>query len=149
EVDSILIDEARVPLIISGPVTVSSHQYEKFRPLVDQLVKKQGLLCNRLVSEASQLFEEGKAEEAAHVMVKVKWGQTRNKGLMRMMEDPEKRKAIEKTELSFVTDARKEEMWRLKEELFFTIDERAHDADLTEQGREFMSPGDPNAFVLP
>src|SRR6516165_10064444 len=29
EVDSILIDEARTPLFISGPATVSSHQYDK------------------------------------------------------------------------------------------------------------------------
>jgi preprotein translocase subunit SecA len=65
------------------------------------------------------------------------------------MEDPEKRKAIEKMELSFYADVRKEEMWRLKEELYFTIDQRAHEADLTEQGRLFMSPGDPDAFVLP
>jgi preprotein translocase subunit SecA len=52
-------------------------------------------------------------------------------------------------ELSFYADVRKEEMWKLKEELFFNIDQRAHEADLTEQGREFMNPGDPNAFMLP
>jgi len=149
EVDSILIDEARVPLIISGPVTVSTHQYDKFRPIVDQLVKKQALLCNRLVSDANQLFEQGKNEEASHVMVKVKWAQPRNKGLMKAMEDPERRKAIEKTELSFFTDTKKQEMWELKEQLYFTMDERQHDADLTEIGREFLSPGEPNAFVLP
>ena len=149
EVDSILIDEARVPLIISGPVTVSTHQFDKYKPLVDQLVKKQTMLCNRLASEGLQLFEQGKPEDAARIMCKVKWGQPLNKGYLRAMEDPEKRKAIEKMELSFYTDVRKEEMWKLKEELFFTIDQRAHEADLTEQGRQFMSPGDPEAFVLP
>src|SRR6201994_2571571 len=60
EVDSILIDEARTPLIISGPATVSTHQYDKFRPLVDQIVKKQTMLCNRLVSEADALWDEKK-----------------------------------------------------------------------------------------
>jgi preprotein translocase subunit SecA len=150
EVDSILIDEARVPLIISGPVTVSTHQFDKYKPLVEQLVKKQTMLCNRLASEALQLFEQpNKAEEAARILCKVKWGQPLNKGYLKAMEDPEKRRIIEKTELSFYTDVRKEEMWRLKEELFFTIDQRAHEADLTEQGRQFMSPGDPEAFVLP
>jgi len=167
EVDSILIDEARVPLIISGPVTVSTHQYDKFKPLVEQIVKKQTMLCNRLATEALQLFEQGDAdpkagpvakgkasefsrtEEAARIMCKVKWGQPLNKGYLRAMEDAEKRKAIEKMELSFYADVRKEEMWKLKEELLFTIDQRAHEADLTEQGREFMSPGDPDAFVLP
>ena len=60
EVDSILIDEARTPLIISGPATVSTHQFDKFKPLVDQLVKKQTMLCNRLVSEAEEPVEAGK-----------------------------------------------------------------------------------------
>src|SRR6202048_1424271 len=59
EVDSILIDEARTPLIISGPATVSSHQYDKFKPLVEQLVRKQTMLCTRLVSEAKELLEKG------------------------------------------------------------------------------------------
>jgi preprotein translocase subunit SecA len=88
-------------------------------------------------------------EEASRMMVKVKWGQPLNKAYLRAMEDPERRKAIEKMELSFYADVRKEEMWKLKEELFFNIDQRAHEADLTEQGREFMNPGDPNAFMLP
>jgi len=167
EVDSILIDEARVPLIISGPVTVSTHQFDKFKPLVEQIVKKQAMLCNRLAGEATQLFDQAiaeeaaktavktkgaeftKMEEAARTMVKVKWGHPLNKGFLRSMEDPERRKAIEKMELSFYADVRKEEMWKLKEELFFTIDQRAHEADLTEQGRQFMSPDDPDAFVLP
>ena len=149
EVDSILIDEARVPLIISGPVTVSTHQFDKYKPLVEQLVKKQSMLINRIASEASQLFEAGKMEDAARIMCKVKWGQPLNKGYLRAMEDAERRKAIEKMELSFYTDVQKAEMWKLKEDLFFTIDQRAHEADLTEQGRQFMSPGEPEAFVLP
>ena len=91
EVDSILIDEARTPLIISGPATVSSHQYDKFKPLVEQLVRKQTMLCNRLVSEAKELLEKGQGEEAGRFLFKVKLGQPRNKGLLRMMEDPENR----------------------------------------------------------
>ncbi len=203
EVDSILIDEARTPLIISGPATVSTHQYDRLKPLVDQLVRKQNMLCNRLASEAIELFErfdpektpaftprvpEGKnipepvrklaAELRVHLtelvgtgkdgqvtesdvryassrlnpgvlMFKVKLGQPRNKQLLRMMEDPDKRKAIDKAELSFYTDTRKEELFALKEELFFTIDEKSHEADLSEQGRAFLNPDDPDSFVLP
>jgi preprotein translocase subunit SecA len=149
EVDSILIDEARTPLIISGPATVSSHQYDKFKPLVEQLVRKQTMLCNRLVSEAKELLEKGSVEEAGRLLFKVKLGQPRNKGLLRMMEDPENRKAIDKSELSFYQDSRKEELVALKEELFFTIDERHQDSDLSEMGRSFLNPDDPNAFVLP
>jgi preprotein translocase subunit SecA len=158
EVDSILIDEARTPLIISGPATISTHQYDRLKPLIDQLVKRQNMLCNRLASEAKEAFEkvETNPKEADDLtaqggvlMFKVKLGQPRNKQLLRMMEDPEKRKAIDKAELSFYQDTRKEELFKLKEELFFTMDEKSHEADLSEKGREFLNPDDPNSFVLP
>jgi preprotein translocase subunit SecA len=149
EVDSILIDEARTPLIISGPATVSSHQYDKFKPLVEQLVRKQTMLCNRLVSEAKELVEKGNLEEGGRLLFKVKLGQPRNKALLRMMEDPENRKALDKSELSFYQDSRKDELVGLKEELYFSIDEKHQDADLSEMGRSFLNPDDPNAFVLP
>src|SRR5690242_9238773 len=203
EVDSILIDEARTPLIISGPATISTHQYDKWKPLIEQLVRKQNMLCNRLASEAIELFDrfdtektpqfvpkepadetiapevrrlatdlrvhltdvvgtgkEGKITESdvkfaasqlnpGVLMFKVKLGQPRNKQLLRMMEDPDKRRAVDKAELSFYTDTRKEELFQLKEELFFTIDEKSNEADLSEQGRAFLNPDDPNSFVLP
>jgi preprotein translocase subunit SecA len=149
EVDSILIDEARTPLIISGPATISTHQYDKWKPLIEQLVRKQTMLCNRMASEAAEAFEKGDAELGGRLMFKVKLGQPRNKQLLRMMEDPDKRRAIDKAELSFYTDTRKEELFQLKEELFFTIDEKSNEADLSEQGRTFLNPDDPNAFVLP
>src|SRR3981081_3312128 len=149
EVDSILIDEARTPLIISGPATVSTHQYDKWKALIDQLVRKQTMLCNRVASEAIEKFEQGKIEEGGRLMFKVKLGQPRNKQLLRMMEDPDKRRAIDKAELSFYQDTRKEELFALKEELFFTIDEKSNESDLSEQGRSFLNPDDPNAFVLP
>src|SRR5438270_11976 len=115
EVDSILIDEARTPLIISGPATISTHQYDKWKPLVEQLVRKQTMLCNRIASEAKDAFDAGKPEEGGLLMFKVKLGQPRNKQLLRMMEDPEKRKAIDKAELSFYQETRKEELFALKE----------------------------------
>ena len=149
EVDSILIDEARTPLIISGPATISTHQYDKWKPLIEQLVRKQTMLCNRVASEAAEAFEKGDLELGGRLMFKVKLGQPRNKQLLRMMEDPDKRRAIDKAELSFYTDTRKEELFLLKEELFFTIDEKSNEADLSEQGRTFLNPDDPNAFVLP
>jgi len=149
EVDSILIDEARTPLIISGPATISTHQYDKWKPLIEQLVRKQTMLCNRVASEAAEKFEQGDVETAGRLMFKVKLGQPRNKQLLRMMEDPDKRRAIDKAELSFYTDTRKEELFLLKEELFFTIDEKSNESDLSEQGRTFLNPDDPNAFVLP
>jgi preprotein translocase subunit SecA len=149
EVDSILIDEARTPLIISGPATVSSHQYDKFKPLVEQLVRKQTTVCNRLVSDAKIAIEKGDLEDGGRLLFKVKLGQPRNKALMRLMEDPENRKAIDKSELSFYQDSRKEDLVALKEELYFTIDEKHQEADLSEMGRSYLNPDDPDAFVLP
>jgi preprotein translocase subunit SecA len=149
EVDSILIDEARTPLIISGPATVSSHQYDKFKPLVEQLVKRQTMLCNRLVSEAKEALDKNDVEEAGRLLFKVKLGQPRNKGLMRLMEEPENRKALDKSELSFYQDSRKDELVALKEELYFAINERQQEADLSELGRSYLNPDDPDAFVLP
>ena len=149
EVDSILIDEARTPLIIAGPSTISTHQYDKFKPGIEQLVRKQSLLCNRLISEAKSLLDDGKTDEAGVLLFKSRLGQPRNKALLRLLEDPVNRRALDKAELSFHNDARKEELFALKEELFFTIDERAQEADLSEQGRDFLNPDDPEAFVLP
>jgi len=149
EVDSILIDEARTPLIISGPATVSSHQFDRFKPLVEQLVKQQTALGNRFATEAKELFEQGKPEEGGRQMFKVKLGQPQNKVLLRLMEIPEYRRAIDKAELSFFSDTMRDELFALKEELFFTIDQRAQAADLSEKGREHISPGDPDAFTLP
>ncbi|MCH7225338.1 preprotein translocase subunit SecA [Haloferula sp. A504] len=148
EVDSILIDEARTPLIISGPSTVSSHQFDRYKPLVEQLVKRQTHLCNELVTEAKKILEED-PETAGRHLFKVKLGQPRNRQLMRLMQEPDVRRLLEKTELSFYQDAQKKELFNLKEELYFTIDEKANDADLMEQGREYLSPDDPDSFVLP
>jgi preprotein translocase subunit SecA len=149
EVDSILIDEARTPLIISGPTAQSTHQFDKYRASIDALVKKQTQLCNDLASEAKKLAEAGDLDGAGHLLFKIKLGQPRNRMLMRFMEEPENRRLIEKTELSFYQDAQKKELFALKEELYFTIDEKSNDADLMEMGREYLSPGDPESFTLP
>src|SRR5256885_4814824 len=149
EVDSILIDEARTPLIISGPATISTHQYDRWKPLIEQLVRKQNMLCNRVASEAIEKFEQGEVEIGGRLVFKMKLGQARNKKPLRLMEDPDKRRAIDKTEPSFYQDTRKEGLFQLKEELFFTIDEKSNESDLSEQGRSFLNPDDPNAFVLP
>lgn len=151
EVDSILIDEARTPLIISGPsvMTSSTEQYDRHRPLVEQLVKRQNLLCNDLASQAKKALEEEDEIEAGRCLFKIKQGQPRNRQLMRLMEDPDLRRLLQKSELSMYQDAQKKDLFAIKEELYFTIDEKGHDADLMEMGREFLSPNDPDAFVLP
>ncbi|MBC7980722.1 MAG: preprotein translocase subunit SecA [Armatimonadetes bacterium] len=149
EVDSILIDEARTPLIISGPTSLSTHQFDKYRPLVDQLVKRQTELCNDFAAEAKKLADAGDLDAAGRLLFKIKLGQPRNRMLMRFMEEPENRRLMEKTELSFYQDAQKKDLFEIKEELYFVIDEKGNDSDLMEMGREFLSPGDPESFTLP
>jgi preprotein translocase subunit SecA len=149
EVDSILIDEARTPLIISGPTAQSTHQFDKYKPLIESLVKKQTALCNDFAAEAKKLAEAGDMDGAGRMLFKIKLGQPRNRMLMRFMEEPENRRLIEKTELSLHQDARKKDLFEIKEELYFTIDEKSNDADLMEIGRQFLAPGDPESFTLP
>lgn len=150
EVDSILIDEARTPLIISGPSVVNNvQQYDKYKPMIESLVKRQNTLCTELANEAKKAFDAGDQEHGGRTLYKLKLGQPRNRQLLRMMEDPEIRRSVEKAELLLHEDMKKKDLFGIKEELFFTIDEKAHEADIMEQGREFLSPGDPDAFVLP
>ena len=151
EVDSVLIDEARTPLIISGPVAAaeSNHQYERYKPLVEQLVRRQNMLCNSLISQAKEHAEKGEMELAGRKLFQVRLGQPKNRALLRCMEDTDLRKAMEKSELTFYQDTQKTDLFELKEELYYFIEEKTHDADLSEMGRNFLSPDDPDAFVLP
>src|ERR1039458_5505730 len=160
EVDSILVDEARTPLIISGPSTVSTHAYDKYKPQVAALVRAQTMLCNRFVGEAKQLLEGRSAdknanddfdreEKAGRLLYQVKLGTPKNKQLQKMMEEPAIRQLVDEAELEVMKDSSKKDMHDLKEELFFTIDEKQHDSDLAEKGRNFLSPDDPDTFVIP
>jgi preprotein translocase subunit SecA len=164
EVDSILIDEARVPLIISGPAVVSyeNKHYEQQRPPVQSLVAAQERLCNRFLSEAEPLMQklrptdgsqpqnrDGLEREIGLLLYRVKLGQPKSAGLMRLLEDPENLKLMNKAEMELHADQSKKELYAQKEELFFAIEEKSHEADLTEKGRAFLSPSDPDAFMLP
>jgi preprotein translocase subunit SecA len=155
EIDSILIDEARTPLIISGPAPIEREQpFTRLKPGIDRLVTEQIRLCNRFVTEAKELLEKPNATSddkqlAARRMLQCKLGHPKNKQLLRLMETPEWRKMLDRIETEMNSDFNKEEMYRLKEELFYVIDERQHQADLTEPGRTKLRPDNPDAFVLP
>ncbi len=155
EIDSILVDEARTPLIISGPAPIEREQpFTRIKPPVDRLVNDQTRLCNRIVSEAKEILEKPGATDddkllAARKLLQVKMGHPKNKLLLRLMETPEWRKLLDKTETEMNSDLNKEEVYRLKEDLFYVIDERQHQADLTEIGRTTLRPDNPDAFVLP
>ena len=155
EIDSILVDEARTPLIISGPAPIESEQpFTRLLPPVDRLVNDQIRLCNKIVGEAKELLEKKDAtnddkQTAARKMLQVKMGHPKNKQLLRLMETPEWRKLLDKVETEMNSDLNKADLYRLKEELFYVIDERQHQADLTEIGRGKLRPDNPDAFVLP
>src|SRR5688572_6666553 len=164
EVDSILIDEARTPLIISGPSVVASdtNEYDKYKPVVENLVHTQEKLCNRYLSEAEALLKKLKPEDGSNpsnpeliereiglLLYRVKIGSPRSEGLMRLLEDPENLRRMTRAELELHADQSKKDLYAQKEELFFAMDEKSHDADLTEKGRNFLSPQDPDAFVMP
>jgi preprotein translocase subunit SecA len=155
EIDSILVDEARTPLIISGPAPIEREQpFTRLRPGVDRLVADQTRLCNRFVGEAKELLEKpGRTVEdrdlAIRKLVQVKMGNPKNKLLLRLMENPEWRKLLDKVETELNSDLNKDEMYHLKEHLLYVIDERQHQADLTEIGRKHLRPDDPDAFMMP
>ena len=155
EIDSILVDEARTPLIISGPAPIEREQpFTRLRPGVDSLVNDQTRLCNRLVGEAKEILEKAdrtneERDLAIRKLVQVKMGNPKNKLLLRLMENPEWRKILDRVETELNSDLNKDELYHLKEFLYYVIDERQHQADLTEIGRKHLRPDDPDAFMLP
>ncbi len=155
EIDSILVDEARTPLIISGPAPIEREQpFTRLKPPVERLVNDQTRLCNKIVTEAKELLEKPNATAddkmlAAHKMLQVKMGHPKNKQLLRLMETGEWRKLLDKTETELNSDMNKAELYKIKEELYFVIDEKQHQADLTEIGRNKLRPDNPDAFMLP
>jgi preprotein translocase subunit SecA len=149
EVDSILIDEARTPLIIAGPATVSSHQYDKFKGVIERIVQAQSLEANRWAADARKQIEEGNMAEAGRLLFKIKNSTPTNKQLLKMIEEPEIRRAMDDAELGLYQDPRKTELYALKEEAYFSIDPKTNEADLSERGRTFLNPNDPDLFVLP
>jgi preprotein translocase subunit SecA len=164
EVDSILIDEARVPLIISGPAVMTSDHgiYDRYKPQVESLFHAQEKLCARLLREAEELLKKLRPEDGSNptgteelerevglLLYRVKLGTPRSEGLMRVLENPENLRLMNRAELQLHGDQSKKELYAQKEELLFAIEEKSHEADLTEKGRNFLSPKDPEAFVLP
>jgi preprotein translocase subunit SecA len=163
EVDSILIDEARTPLIISGPAVVTyDEQYANYKPQVEGLFHAQERLTNRFLNEAQELLKklhptdgsnikdaEALEKEIGLLLFRVKSGTPKSEALMRVLENPENLGLMNRAELQLHADQKKTELYAEKEQLLFAMDEKSHEADLTEKGRNFLSPKDPDAFMLP
>ncbi|HEX9654619.1 MAG TPA: DEAD/DEAH box helicase, partial [bacterium] len=146
EVDSVLIDEARTPLIISGPVDHSTQKYDEMKPRVEQVVKRQANLVNSVLVEAEKLLQEGKEYEAGIKLLQVSRGMPKNKKLMKLLQEVGVKKLIRHVENDYLRDKK---MSEIDEVLYYAIDEKAHTIDLSEMGRDALSPNEPEMFVLP
>jgi preprotein translocase subunit SecA len=147
EVDSVLIDEARTPLIISGPVTSTVVQsYSEMRPMVEQLFRKQAGLVNKMVADGERLLKDGDEYEAGVKLLTAHRGAPKNRRLMKLGKEAGVKKLIQRVELDFMRDKKLHE---LDELLYFSIDERENTINLNEMGRSVLSPKDQALFILP
>jgi preprotein translocase subunit SecA len=148
EVDSILIDEARTPLIISGPVgRDTATPYKQYNPMVSALYKKQTRIVSELIAGAEKDLEEGNEFEAGEKLLAAKRGGPRNKRLMKMFaDDPGTQKLVLKVEADYMREKR---LFEIDELLLFAMDEKGHQVYLSDKGLDELSPGDPEAFVVP
>src|SRR5688572_2161858 len=155
EVDSILIDEARTPLIISGPVGhAEDDSYQQYNRQVAELVRKQTGVVNTLLAEAERLLEDPKAKsDAALKLYQAQLGMPKNKRLLKMFNETGVKQSVQRIELDAIADrklpTRQQEMRDLEDVLYFVLDERGHSVHLTDRGAEAMSPNDPGLFLVP
>ncbi len=155
EIDSILIDEARTPLIISGPAAEEREPaFPRLRQPVAGLVELQIRLVTRLINEAREELEKiGEDKEPSADSLDKLWlaahGMPRNRIFLRLMENGRWRKLLEKHEGVLASEIEKDRRFHLKERLYFAVSERNHESDLSQLGRDTLRPGQPDAFVLP
>ena len=154
EIDSILIDEARTPLIISGPVPMAADQYAELQPKVADLYRKQNALCSQLAREAKDIINDENAsdealEGALRKLLQVRFGMPTHKQLLRLLEDGTVVKELDRYESQVRSDNNRGMLQEVQADLYFTIDEKTNEADLTAKGRQAIAPDDPDAFVVP
>ena len=154
EVDSILVDEARTPLIISGPVgNESDGQYAEFNGSVVRLARRQSDLVNTLVGEGERALEASDTAQAALQFYKAQLGGPKNKRLMKAMQEQGVKQLVQRQELDVIADrklqAGKQQFRELEDDLLYVLDEKGHTVHLTEQGLDWLSPEAHDAFVLP
>ena len=154
EVDSVLIDEARTPLIISGPVgNESDAEYALHNAAVSRLVKRQSDLANVLVADGQRAFESGDTATAALKLYQAQLGSPKNKRLLKMLQETGVKQLVQKMELDHLADRKlppaKQQFRETEDELLYVLDEKGHTVHLTDRGVDFMSPSDHDAFVMP
>jgi preprotein translocase subunit SecA len=155
EVDSILIDEARTPLIISGPVgNESDEKYAQFDRQVAELVRKQTGVVNTLLAEAERLLQDPKTRnDAALKLYQAQLGMPKNKRLLKMVNETGIKQMVQRMELDAIGDRKlpmkQQRMRDLEETLYFVLDEKGHSVHLTDRGAEALSPNEPGLFLVP
>lgn len=150
EVDSVLIDDARTPLIISGPVPQGDrHEFNELKPVVDDLVKIQRQYLVGVLAEAKAKIKEGDEKEGGFLLLRVFRGLPKNKALIKFLSQEGVKQLLQKTENFYMQDNNKE-MHKIDAELYFTIDEKNNSIDLTDKGIAHLSKkNEENFFILP
>jgi len=151
EVDSVLIDDARTPLIISGPTPQGDkHEFNEYKHKVDQLVNAQRKFITTVISDAKKLLKKGDSEKGGLNLLRAFRGLPRNKALIKFLSEDGVRAQLQKTENYYMQDQNKE-MHLVDEELYFVIDEKSNSIELTEKGLELMTSSTENKdfFILP
>jgi preprotein translocase subunit SecA len=154
EVDSVLIDEARTPLIISGPVGEDDQKFDEMKPRVERLYRLQSNLVAQFVQDAETLLatgEKSKESEAGKNLFTAYRGLPKNKKLAKLLSEPSNKKLLQETELYYYREKGKY-MPEIDEQLYFVIEEKNNSVDTTEIGRVELARGtvvDKDFFVLP
>ncbi|HQQ93949.1 MAG TPA: preprotein translocase subunit SecA [Bacteroidia bacterium] len=151
EVDSVLIDDARTPLIISGPTPQGDkHEFMDYKPRIEKLIGVQRQYLQMCITDAKKLVAEGKEKEAGIPLLRAYRGLPKNSALIKFLSEQGVRALLQKTENYYMQDQNKE-MHKIDVELYFTIDEKNNHVELTEKGIDFLtgSSEDPKFFVIP
>ena len=151
EVDSVLIDDARTPLIISGPVPKGDDQlFDQYRGFIEQLYNVQRNFVNDLLGRARKLIGEGKNDEGGVLLYRAHKGLPKYKPLIKFLSEPGNKALMQKVENTYMQDNNRR-MPEITDELFFVIDEKLNSVELTDKGHEFLARnvGEEGFFVLP
>jgi len=150
EVDSVLIDDARTPLIISGPIPQGDrHEFNELKPSVQAIEKIQRQYLVGVLAEAKKLIAAGNTEEGSILLLRVYRGLPKNKALIKFLSQEGVRQLLQKTENTYMVDNNRE-MPKIDKELYFVIDEKNNSIELTDKGIQHISgEGDQDFFLLP
>ena len=147
EVDSVLIDEARTPLIISGAVDAPVDEtFTTLKPGVQQLVKQQSALVSELVREAQELLDEDNEDTAGLKLLQAQRGMPKHRQVMKIFQEPGMLKLAHDIESIYIRDKK---MHEVDEALYFIIEEKSHVMDMTDKGRNLLAPDNPETFIIP